>query len=444
MSHNSDPSTVEKNRYTLIDNKTGQTAQFSRINPTYGKPAIDLSGPIDTEKGPAKGGLRAVFQIEAHDPAYKSTSSCLSEITYIDGEEGVLLHRGYNIKDLTQNATYMDVVHLLLEGTLPGATEKEKFEQKMVGAMRVPKVVEHVIRGFDRDDSPMDMLAAAMSAASAKSDDSNPRAVIAQLPAIVAMVIRHQQGKDKFLAPDTTLGFTENFVRMAFADDDGTYKINKVLTESMDKLLILHADHEQNASTSEVRGARSAGSKMAASIAAGVITLAGPLHGGANQKVLEQLEQIANTNPGQSLDEKIAGVIAKAKDPNDDFRLMGFGHRVYKNTDPRATVLKAFVDNLLQELNVKDERLDIAMKLEQAALADPYFKDRKLFPNVDFYSGIAMAAMGMKPELFTLIFAAGRVSGWTAQAEELDRSKQPICRPRQQYVGDAERPVPKR
>lgn len=449
MSNKSAPQ-IEKARYVLFDQNTGKYAELDGITPTYGVPAIDLSAEMNvgdvhnpTGGGVQKGGLRSAFNLEAHDPAYKSTSHCLSEITYIDGEKGVLLHRGYNIKDLTPNKDYMDVAYLLLEGELPTASQRQTFEKQMVDAMKLPPHVLHVIGCLFQDSEPMDILASAVSAISAKSDDSDPRVIIAQVPAIVAMIIRMKQGKPPYYVPDPNLGFTENFVKMAFDPDDGShYQPSPVLIEAMDKLLILHADHEQNASTAVVRGARSAGSKMAASIAAGVVTLAGPLHGGANQKVLEQLEEIATADPNLSIDDKIQKVIARAKDPNDDFRLMGFGHRVYKNTDPRATVLKSFVDNLLQSLNVSDPRLQIAMKLEQAATADPYFQSRKLFPNVDFYSGLAMAAMEMEPELFTLIFAAGRVSGWTAQAEELDRSKQPICRPRQQYIGEPERPVP--
>ena len=418
---------ILKNRFTLTDTHTGSVHEFDSLSPTLGKEAIDLRS------------LRDIFNLESFDPAFKSTASCLSEITYIDGEQGTLLHRGYNIKDLTEKSDYISVCHLLTHGELPTPAERQSLESDMVHSMGVKANASKIIWSFSREDAPMDILSSAVSAISASSDDANPLAVIAQLPALVAMVIRQQQGKQSYIAPDPNLGFTENFLRMAFADENGHYQLNPVLTEAMDKLFILHADHEQNASTSVVRGARSAGSKMAASVAAGVITLAGPLHGGANQKVLEQLEQISSENTHLSLDDKIAHVIERAKDKNDDFRLMGFGHRVYKNRDPRAVVLKSFVDNLLDDLGIEDERLDIARKLESAALSDPYFADKKLYPNVDFYSGIAMSAMNMEPELFTLIFAAGRVSGWVAQALELDHSKQPICRPRQQYIGHPER-----
>lgn len=434
----------QEGRYTLTDNLTGEEVHLDRMEPTYGKAAIDFSGAIGTEDGPKKGGLRTVFNVEAHDPAFKSTSSCESEITYIDGEEGILLHRGYNIKELAKDSTFMETTMLLREGELPTEADLVAFEDRMVNHMQLSDHVMKVIKHSDRDAAPMDVLAAAVAAAASQSDDSEPEAVIGQLPSMVAQIIRHQQGKQRVFGPQQGFGFVKNFVGMAFADDEGRFDhISPVVFEAMDKLLILHADHEQNASTSVVRGARSAGTKMAAAIAAGVTTLAGPLHGGANQRVLEQLEQIASENPEMSIDDKIQMFIDKAKDPADEFRLMGFGHRVYKNRDPRAAVLKEFVDKLLDDLGKEDPRLEIARKLEQAALEDPYFQQRKLFPNVDFYSGIAMAAMDMDPKLFTLIFAAGRVSGWVAQAEELDQSKQPIARPRQQYNGHAERPYPK-
>lgn len=445
MSDSDNRENRQKGRYTLRDNLTGEEVNLDRMEPTYGKPAIDLSGEIGTDEGPKKGGLRSVFNVEAHDPAFKSTSSCESDITYIDGEAGILLHRGYNIKELAKESSFMETAYLLRNGELPDAEELKGFEAAMVSSMLLPDHVKDVIKAFPRDAAPMDMLAAAVASVAASSNDESPEDIIGQLPAIVANIIRHQQGKNRLFGPSLYIkSFTENFVRMAFADDDGqSTHISDTLVEAMDKLLILHADHEQNASTSVVRGARSAGSKMAASVAAGVTTLAGPLHGGANQRVLEQLEEIASGDPELSIDEKIEKFIEKAKDPNDDFRLMGFGHRVYKNRDPRATVLKEFVDNLLDDLGKDDPRLEIARKLEAAALNDPYFQQRKLFPNVDFYSGIAMAAMDMDPKLFTLIFAAGRVAGWVAQAEELDQSKQPIARPRQQYNGYAERSYPK-
>ena len=444
MSDSKNKGNRQKGRYTLRDNLTGEEINLDRMEPTYGKPAIDLSGEIGTEDGPKKGGLRTVSNVEVHDPAFKSTSSCESDITYIDGEAGILLHRGYNIKELAKESSFMETAYLLRNGELPELEALDEFEKEMRARMLLPDHVMDVIKSFPRDTAPMDMLAAAVASVAAGSDDERPEDIIGQLPSIVAQIIRHQQGKNKFFGPSPVMSFTENFVRMAFADDDGeSAHISATLVEAMDKLLILHADHEQNASTSVVRGARSAGSKMAASVAAGVTTLAGPLHGGANQRVLEQLEEIASGDPELSIDEKIEKFIEKAKDPNDDFRLMGFGHRVYKNRDPRATVLKEFVDNLLDDLGKDDPRLEIARKLEAAALNDPYFQQRKLFPNVDFYSGIAMAAMDMDPKLFTLIFAAGRVAGWVAQAEELDQSKQPIARPRQQYNGYAERPYPK-
>lgn len=437
-----------KARYTLIDNETMEQVGLPGIEPTEGLPGIDISGDILVNGKWEKGGLRKLFGCEVFDQASGNSANCKSAITYIDGDKGILRHRGYDIQDLTENCDYMDVSHLLLDGELPTQEQRTAFESQMVKDMNLSDTVLKVIGSHAGNPTkkPMAILASAVSAAAGEGDGSNPRRMIGQMAAIAAHIIRMKQGKNSVIAPIEGLGFSENFVTMAFSDDDYRYVCNPVVAEAMDKLLILHADHEQNASTTAVRTAQSArqqdeAAEVAPALTAGVVTLAGSLHGGANQEVLEQLNELANTDTDLPLDDRIDRIIARAKDKDDPFRLMGFGHRVYKNFDPRALVLKQFVDTLLSTMGIQDERLDIAMKLEERALADPYFQGKKLFPNVDFYSGIAMAAMGLEPELFTLIFAVGRTSGWIAQAEEQTASKQAINRPRQMYMGETKRSV---
>jgi len=415
-------------RFKLIDTVRKEEISLDGLQPTQGLTSIDVSP------------LRPTFQMNAFDPAYKSTSMGLSSKTFIDGEQGILTHGGYRIEDLTDNSNFMEVTYLLREGELPTATQLADFKQDIGENANVPPEVRDYIKSSNPKAKPMATLAAAVSTLAANTNDENPHHIIGQMSTIVANLIRRQQGKEAFLPSNPDLDFAENFLRMAFADDNGHYDANPAIVEAMDKLLILHADHEQNASTTNVRNTRSAGSTMAECIAAGVNTLSGPLHGGANQAVLEQLEMLATADTFLPLETRIERIIARAKDKDDDFRLMGFGHRVYKNRDPRAMVLKKFVDSVLAELDVDDPRLETARRVEKAAAKDEYFTSRGLYPNVDFYSGIIMSALELEPRQFTMIFAAGRVAGWEAQAEELNRDKMAIARPRQTYVGPTERP----
>jgi len=378
------------------------------------------------------------------DPGYKNSGSCKSDITFLDGEEGILRYRGYAIEDLADKAGFLEVSYLLIFGELPTAQQLQKFENDIRKYTLVAEEMKSIIDGFPKTAHPMGVLAALTSALTA----FNPKSVNPDNEKEMYEAVCKTMGKFLVIATwtyrkamgypmnyyDNTKGYVENFMRMMFELPTGPYKINPVVVKALDKLFILHADHEQNCSTSTVRMVGSSHAGLFASISAGVSALWGPLHGGANQAVLEMLEAIQND--GGDADK----YMAKAKDKDDPFRLMGFGHRVYKNFDPRAKIIKAAADEVLAELGVDDPILQIAKKLEEAALKDEYFVQRKLYPNVDFYSGIIYRALGIPTDMFTVLFAIGRLPGWIAQWKEMRINKEPIGRPRQIYTGYPLRP----
>lgn len=378
------------------------------------------------------------------DPGYKNTGSCKSEITFLDGEEGILRYRGYSIEELAEKADFLEVSFLLIFGELPTKAELEKFENDIRKYTLVNEEMKNIIDGFPKTAHPMGVLASLTSALTA----FNPKAVnphnekemyeavcktMAKFLVIATWTYRKTMGYPLNYY-DNTKGYVENFMRMMFELPTAPYKFDKKVIDALDKLFILHADHEQNCSTSTVRIVGSSHAGLFASISAGVSALWGPLHGGANQAVLEMLEEIHN-NGGD-----VAKFVLKAKDKDDPFRLMGFGHRVYKNFDPRATIIKKAADDVLSALGVDDPLLDIAKQLEKVALEDEYFKSRNLYPNVDFYSGIIYRAMGIPVGMFTVLFAIGRLPGWIAQWKEMRLNKEPIGRPRQVYTGYNLRP----
>ena len=374
-----------------------------------------------------------------YDPGFTSTASCQSKLTYIDGDEGVLLHRGYPIGELAEQSSFMEVCYLLLNGELPTADELEKFSWTISRHTMVHEQLAQFFRGFRRDAHPMAIMCGVVGALSAFYHDSTDihdpqqrmiasHRLIAKMPTIAAMAYKYSVGQP-FLYPDNSLSYTGNFLRMTFGVPAEQYEVNPAVEKAMDRIFILHADHEQNASTSTVRLAGSSGANPFACIAAGIACLWGPAHGGANEAALNMLREIGRP-------ERIPEYIARAKNKDDPFRLMGFGHRVYKNYDPRAKMLQAICDNVFKKLNVKDPLLDIARGLEERALKDPYFVERKLYPNVDFYSGIIMRAMGIPTSMFTVMFAIGRLPGWIAHwREQHDEATARIARPRQIYTG---------
>lgn len=368
------------------------------------------------------------------DFGYKNTGATTSKITFLDGEEGILRYRGYEIADLAEKSNFTEVAYLLLYGELPTASQLADFNQKLKDNSDIPSEIGTLLKAMPKGTHPMAQLAAATVILSgvykdgAKLTDENYINILAKFPVIVAMIIRNSQGLE-FVANDKSLDYVANFLQMTFGKP-----ASAVMVDAMDKLLILHADHEQNCSTSTVRMVGSSNANIYASVSAGISALWGPLHGGANQAVLEQLESIEKDG-GDT-----AKFVAMAKDKTSGFRLMGFGHRVYKNFDPRARILKKACDEVLDDLGVTDKKLTIAVELEQAALHDDYFVSRKLYPNVDFYSGIIYKAMGFPTDSFTTLFALGRLPGWVAQWKELKENKEPIGRPRQIYLGATVRP----
>ena len=381
-----------------------------------------------------------------YDPGFGATAACESKITYIDGENGVLLHRGYPIEQLAEKSDYLETCYLLLNGELPDATEKANFEKIITQHTMVNRSIEQFMSGFRYDAHPMAMLCGVVGGMSSFYHDSmdindpehrmiTAHRLIAKMPTLAAMCHKHYIGQP-FIYPDNSLSYAENFLHMMFGTPCEPSKINPVVAKAVDLLFLLHADHEQNASTSTVRLAGSSGANPFSCIAAGIAALWGPAHGGANQAVLEMLEQIG--------DEKhIDTFIKRAKDKDDPFRLMGFGHRVYKNFDPRAKVMKEACDAVLAELGIdNDPLLKIAKRLEQIALEDEYFVQKKLYPNVDFYSGIIMKAIGIPTEMFTVIFATGRTVGWISHWNEMLSNPYRIGRPRQLYTGHAKRDYP--
>ncbi|MDF3047376.1 MAG: citrate synthase [Candidatus Midichloriaceae bacterium] len=380
-----------------------------------------------------------------YDPGFMSTASCKSGITFIDGDKGILLHRGYAIADLASQADFMEVCYLLLYGELPNVSQKEEFVDRIKHHTMIHEQMQFLYRGFPRSAHPMAVMVGAVSSLSAfyhetldirdKSQrDLAAIKLIAKVPTLAALTYKYSIGQP-FVYPDNSLNYAENFLNMMFSVPSNHYKIDPVIADAIDKLMILHADHEQNASTSTVRLAGSSGANPYAVIGAGIASLWGPAHGGANEAVLNMLREIGTP-------ERIPLFINKAKDKNDPFRLMGFGHRVYKNYDPRASVLKKSCHDVLKKLNHKnDPLLEIAMELESIALKDSYFVERKLYPNVDFYSGIIYRALGIPSQMFTVMFAIGRTAGWVAQWKEMiEDPKQKIGRPRQLYTGHPHRP----
>lgn len=381
-----------------------------------------------------------------YDPGFVSTAACDSSITYIDGGKGVLLHGGYPIEQLAENSDYLETCYLLLNGELPTAEQKQTFVDTVKKHTMVHEQMNHFFNGFRRDAHPMSIMVGVVGALSAfyhdslDIDDAHHREVcayrlIAKMPTIAAMCYKYSIGQP-FTYPRNDLDYADNFLQMMYGNPCETYVTNPVLAKAMDKIFLLHADHEQNASTSTVRLAGSSGANPFACIASGIAALWGPAHGGANEAVLTMLNEIGD-------EANIEEFIKRAKDPDDSFRLMGFGHRVYRNFDPRAKVMKQTCDEVLAELGIEnDPLLKIAKRLEQIALEDDYFVDRKLYPNVDFYSGIILKAIGIPTNMFTVIFALSRTIGWISHWSEFHSSPNKIGRPRQLYTGPTQRDYP--
>jgi len=374
------------------------------------------------------------------DPGFMSTASCESKITFIDGDEGILRYRGYDIAPLAEKSDFLEVSYLLLNGELPNAKEKKEFVQRITNHTMIHEQLHFLFRGFPRASHPMAVMAGAAASLAAFYHDSldvndtkqrelSAYRLIAKMPTLAAMSYKYSVGQP-FIYPQNDLGFSENFLHMMFSTPCEKYKVNPVLARAMDKILILHADHEQNASTSTVRMAGSSGANPFACMSAGIASLWGPAHGGANEAVINMLREIGDVS-------KIPDFIAKVKDKSSGIKLMGFGHRVYKNYDPRATVLRETCKEVLAELGqINEPLLKIAVELEKIALSDPYFVERKLYPNVDFYSGIIYRAMGIPSKMFTVLFAVARTAGWIAQWKEMmEDPKNKIARPRQLFTG---------
>ncbi|RAX03159.1 MULTISPECIES: citrate synthase [Photorhabdus] len=377
-----------------------------------------------------------------YDPGFTSTASCESKITYIDGNEGVLLHRGFPIDQLATKSTYLEVCYILLYGETPTQEQFDKFKKTITRHTMIHEQIHRLFNGFRRDSHPMAVLCGVTGALAAFYHDAldvnNPRhrditayRLLSKMPTVAAMCYKYSIGQP-FVYPRNDLSYAGNFLNMMFATPCEEYKVNPVLERAMDRIFILHADHEQNASTSTVRTAGSSGANPFACIAAGIASLWGPAHGGANEACLRMLEEIQSV-------EHIPEFIKRAKDKNDAFRLMGFGHRVYKNYDPRATVMRETCHEVLDELGLNDSLLEVAMELERIALHDPYFIEKKLYPNVDFYSGIILKAMGIPSTMFTVIFAIARTIGWIAHWNEMHDAGVKIARPRQLYTGYTKR-----
>ncbi len=417
-----------KSGMTLTDNESGKSVDLPVISGTVGPRVIDIRR------------LYADTDYFTYDPGFTSTGSCESKITYIDGDAGILLYRGYPIEQLAKQSDFMEVCYLLLYGELPTPEQKSKFSHDITHHTMVHEQLHKFIDGFRRDAHPMAIMCGVVGALSAfyhdstDISDSHQRMIasyrlIAKMPTLAAWAFKYSQGQP-FIYPRNDLSYGANLVHMMFATPCEDYEVNPIVAKAMDRILILHADHEQNASTSTVRLAGSSGANPFACIAAGIASLWGPAHGGANEAVLNMLREIGSPN-------RIPEFIDKAKDSDDPFRLMGFGHRVYKNFDPRATLMRESCHEVLDELGIKDEPLlELAMELERIALEDEYFVQRKLYPNVDFYSGIIFRAIGIPESMFTVIFAVARTVGWISQWNEMiEDPNQKIGRPRQLYTG---------
>ena len=420
------------------DNKTAKLSigeknyEFPIYEGTVGPDVIDISS------------LYAQTDNFTYDPGFTSTASCESKITYIDGDAGILLYRGYPIADLAENASFLEVCFLLLNGELPTEDEKGEFEHAITYHTMLHDQMITLFNGFRRDAHPMAIMVGVVGALSAFYHDSTDvtdakqrliasRRLIAKMPTIAAMAYKYSVGQP-FVQPRNDLDYASNFLHMCFSVPSEDYVVNPIAAEAMDRIFTLHADHEQNASTSTVRLAGSSGANPFACIAAGIACLWGPAHGGANEACLKMLTEIGTVD-------QIPEYIARAKDKSDPFRLMGFGHRVYKNFDPRATIMQETTHAVLKELNIEDPLLDVAVELERIAREDEYFIEKKLYPNIDFYSGITLRALGFPTSMFTVLFALARTVGWISQWNEMiEDPKQKIGRPRQTYTGHTERP----
>lgn len=417
---------------TASINLNGATLELPVITGTENEKALDISK------------LRGQSGYITLDPGYKNTGATTSAITFLDGEKGILRYRGYSIEDLAEKSTFLEVAYLLIYGDLPTKDALDKFRGAIRAQMMIHEDMKNFFAGFPSKSHPMGQLSCLVGALSSfypeslnpnQSEEEENKTIVnllAKMPTIVSWIQKKSLGHP-VVYPKNDLGYIDNFLNMIFGEVNQDKTFDPVIIAAMHKLLILHADHEQNCSTSTVRMVGSSNANLYASISAGINALWGPLHGGANQAVIEMLEQIRED--GGDADK----YLAKAKDKNDPFRLMGFGHRVYKNFDPRAKIIKKACDDILEKLGVKDPVLDIAKRLEEAALNDQYFIDRKLYPNVDFYSGIIYRALGFHSEMFTVLFALGRLPGWIAQWKEMRDNKEPIGRPRQIYIGQQAR-----
>ncbi len=416
---------------TITNNSTGQSEEFPLLKGTHGPSVFDI---------------RQLYQkmgMFTYDPGFKSTASCESKITYIDGEEGVLLYRGYPIEQLAEKSSFLEVCYLILYGELPAKKEFDDFAHMIEHHSMVHEGFRDFIKGFRPDAHPMAVMVGMVGAMSAfyhdSTDVTNPEhqeisahRLIAKMPTIAAMSYKYTQGQP-FVYPRNSLGYAENFLHMMYSVPAEEYCVDPLHAKALDLILILHAEHEQNASTSTVRLAGSSEANPFAAASAGISCLWGPAHGGANEAVLVMLNEIGTVD-------KIAGFIDKAKDKNDPFRLMGFGHRVYKNYDPRAKIIRKMALDVIKKTGGDDPHLEIALRLEEIALTDEYFIEKKLYPNVDFYSGIIYKALNIPVSMFTVIFAMGRMAGWMAQWQEMmSDPKRVIGRPRQNYVGAAKR-----
>lgn len=411
-----------------------QTLDLPILDGTLGPPVIDINE-------------LAKLGVFTYDPGFSSTAACESKITFIDGDKGVLLYRGYPIQQLAEKKDYMDVCHLLLYGELPNAEQKSNFVTTIKNHTLVHEQIRNFFNGFRRDAHPMAVMTGVIGALSSFYHDSldikNPQhrelaafRLIAKMPTIAAMCYKYSIGQP-FMYPQNHMDYAENFLHMMFANPSQQTKVNPILAKAMDRIFILHADHEQNASTSTVRLAGSTGANPFVCISAGIAALWGPAHGGANEACLNMLKQIGDAS-------RIGEFIKRAKDPNDSFRLMGFGHRVYKNYDPRAKLMRETCHEVLETMGMKNHPLfKLAMTLEKIALEDDYFVQKKLYPNVDYYSGITLSALGIPTNMFTVIFALARTVGWVSQWMEMMSGPYRLGRPRQLYTGPKERDVEK-
>ncbi|MRX63213.1 citrate synthase [Maribacter luteus] len=410
----------------------GKRYEFPVIKDSENELAIDIKS------------LRSSTGMITIDPGFKNTGSCESAITFLDGEKGMLRYRGYAIEELAEKADFLEVAYLLIFGELPNKEQLNTFHEDIKAESQVDEEMKKILDGFPKSAHPMGVLSSLTSAliafnptsvniSSEKDMYHSIVKILGKFPVLVAWTMRKKKGLPLDYGDDN-LGYVENLHKMMFKKPSKEYKCNKIIIDALDKLLILHADHEQNCSTSAVRITGSSHAGLFVSLSAGISALWGPLHGGANQAVIEMLEGIQKDGGDTHK------YMAKAKDKNDEFRLMGFGHRVYKNFDPRARIIKKAADEVLEDLGIVDPILDIAKRLEKVALEDPYFVERNLYPNVDFYSGIIYRALGIPREMFTVMFAMGRLPGWIAQWREMRLNHEPIGRPRQVYIGETYRP----